>query len=106
MESGDVIAYDPERDVYRTNYETERLSPSLALVEAIAAIEETDPVDLEPIGNSIDMNAIDRIIHASNDDRETRITLSYQGYHVTISTAGVVELQPADSDTANPTTAD
>lgn len=106
MESDNVIEYDPEKDVYRMNYEMDRVSPSLALVEAIATVEETDPIALEPIGNSIDMNAIDRIIHSSSADHDTRITLSYQGYHATISTAGIVELQPADSNRANLTTAD
>lgn len=99
-----TVEYDSETGVYRGTFETQRPSPSLALVEAVAAIEGTDPTAMEPVGNVVDMSAIDAIIQATDEGRDTRITVPYLGYHATISTDGIVEVRPAEPST--PRTAD
>lgn len=94
------VEYDAERRTYRTYYETRRDSPSLAIVEAIATIEDIASTELEPLVDTVEVDAIDAALRSSSDDRESRITLSYEGYDVVIQSSGVMELQPADSDTA------
>jgi hypothetical protein len=100
-----TIEYDPERGAYRAYYETEsdalgRDIPSLAIAESIAAIERADATAMDPLGDTVDMNALNELIQSSTNDSDIRITFSIQGYQIAVHSDGVIELQPTDSDTA------
>lgn len=92
-----AIEYDPERGVYRTYFEEGRDVPSIVIVETIAEIKAIDPFAMEPLGNTIDMNAIDEIIQASIDGHPLQTTFSVEGYQVTIQSEGVIELRRIDA---------
>lgn len=97
----DGVEYDPDSGVYHASYEPYADSPSLALVEAIAAIEGTDPVTMAPLGDAIDMEALDAVVQSSLDDDDVRVTLPYFGYRVAVRNDGVIELQPTDPGAAS-----
>lgn len=94
------IEYDAERRTYRAYYEPEQDAPSLALVEVIATIEEISPTALEPLGDTLEIEAFDAVLRSPPDDHGSWITLSYAGYDVAIHSDGVMELQPTGSDIA------
>lgn len=94
----DIIEYDSEKGVYRASYEESTATPSITLVEVIAALEGNDPTALEPLSHTIDMDALDTVLDHANGIQSTLITFSYKRYQVTIQSDGIIEVLPTDSD--------
>ncbi len=72
------------------------VDPGRAVVEAVAAAEGVDPIELEPtLGSVIDVDALNELF-----DRRPggagRVSFSYHGYHVTVGSDGRVTVEPAD----------
>lgn len=66
-------------------------APSLAVVEAVADAEGCDPRDLDPIANVVDPDALDAVL----GEVGAEVTFSYEGYRVTVTSAGDVRVDPA-----------
>lgn len=92
------IEYDPENLVYRARYERGHDTPSLAVVEAIAAIEGVDPTEVDPLGRTIDMDALDAIVQPPVDDADVQVSFLVHGYQVTVSSDGRLDLRRTDPD--------
>lgn len=90
------IEYDPERGVYRVEDERNECKPSYAFLRAIAAIEEVETSDLEPLGRIVDVGGLNSVLRSSFDDGD--INFSYHGYRATFCSDGDIVLDPADSD--------
>ena len=97
-EESDTVEYDPKTGRYRTRYDREYGTPSLAIAEAIAAIEGVDPTALEPLGNRIDAEALDALLRPRIGGSDVRIAFPACGYLVTARSDGTVDLAPTDSD--------
>ena len=69
------------------------VSPSEAVVARIANCEGVDPLELPPLYESIDADAIDALVRtAEANDSALQIEFTYHGYQVTISDGGVVHV--------------
>ena len=94
------VSYDPEADVYRATFESATVEPTVAVVQTMAAAEETDPTDLEPLYDAIDPQALDRIcsegVPARDGDRTVEFT--YHGRRVAVRSRGAVEIRPLDDE--------
>ncbi|MCU4753497.1 hypothetical protein OB919_16145 [Halobacteria archaeon AArc-curdl1] len=67
-------------------------SPTLTVVEQISEKEGVDSVDLRPpLHDVVDTEALDRIIESMDGDG--LVEFQYQGYQVTVSNTGEVEVQ-------------
>jgi len=76
-----------------------------AVVDAVAARERVDPVELPPLYDVVDTDALNALFDRGDDDRaderntnegsadRLRVTLQYQGYDVDIRD-GQVEVAP------------
>lgn len=76
---------------YRNEVSTEH--PSLAIIEFISGLEETDPIELTPpLHDVIDPDAIDALFDSFNESPQAQKSLSftYQGYEVTVRNDGQV----------------
>lgn len=83
---------------------TQAGSPSRAVVEAVAAHEGVDPIDLEtPLHRAVDPDALDALVgDAEADDASTpRIEFTYDDYRVRVAGDGTVAVVPA-AETASP----
>lgn len=65
---------------------------SLAVLEAVANAENTDPRDLPPLHESIDPGALNALF-SGDDSRVTEFVFRYHGYVVTISERGQIQLE-------------
>lgn len=73
----------------------ERLEPGVAVVEAVAAMTGGEPTTGPPLGESIDTDALDRLLDGSRSDAgPIRVTFEYHGYEVTVERAGTVVVTP------------
>lgn len=82
-----------EKRTHRARYDAGNEAPSLALVDAIAAARETDPVALDPLGNSLDMGALDALVQPSRGDHAIQVTVELQGVRATIDSEGAIAVQ-------------
>lgn len=94
----DSLEYEPELERYRARYERCRDVPSLAVVEAVVAIEDVGPTDLHPFGDTVDTDALDSVIRSTAPDADVEVSVTYQGYRVTVRGDGHLELRPEDAD--------
>lgn len=71
-------------------------SPSLAVIEKVAAREGVDPMDLdESLFEAIDPDALDELVRSSPDGNpasDFSITFPFHGYEITVSSDGAVQL--------------
>lgn len=58
-------------------------SPSLEIVDRVAEMEEQDPLDLPPLYDSIDPDALDRL------SKSNKIQFEYAGYKITIDSGTI-----------------
>ncbi|MCW8173364.1 HalOD1 output domain-containing protein [Natrialba swarupiae] len=71
-----------------------RSKPSLRVVEQVADAEDVTPGSLEPpLNDVVDPTALDRLFEpttAAGSTRRGRVTFSYCGYDVTVTSDGSV----------------
>lgn len=62
--------------------------PSEAVIRTIAAIEDIDPLDIEPpLYDAVDHDALDSLLkHGRNQGSSLSVTFSYCGYSIRIDT--------------------
>ncbi|MFB6129826.1 MAG: HalOD1 output domain-containing protein [Salinigranum sp.] len=66
-------------------------SPSIAVVEAVAAAAEVSPADVDPpLAAAIDPDALDRLFAPDTDGR---VTFPYAGHEVTVTSDGLVTVE-------------
>lgn len=65
--------------------------PSEAVVDAVATAEGRDPLDLSPLYDAIDTDALDSLVEGS---RGIDVTFKYEGYTVLVRENAEVILDP------------
>ena len=93
-----TVDYDPAGDRYQASYDIEKISPSLAVVEAIATVEGIEPLDIEPLGASVDLEALDSVLRSETGQSDPTVTLRTQGYEITLYSSERLVLQRQDSE--------
>ncbi|SNZ04152.1 hypothetical protein SAMN06269185_0464 [Natronoarchaeum philippinense] len=83
----------PNRD------ESASRSLSDAVVKALADAEDADPLDLDPLYEVIDPDALDALFARTGDGdrREGRVEFRASGYHVEVTSTGRVHLTSLDA---------
>ncbi|MEY7849186.1 HalOD1 output domain-containing protein [Natrarchaeobius sp. A-rgal3] len=66
-----------------------RDSPSLRVVDALASATDTDPLDLEPLYDVVDPEALDQLFR-DDVDVSGRVQFSYDGHAVEVGSDGTV----------------
>lgn len=73
--------------------------PSEAIVDAIAIATGRDPLDVEPLQNYVDTDALDALVTPqSDDDGHVRVAFSYESLDVVATSKGVVEVRSGAAD--------
>jgi hypothetical protein len=70
--------------------------PIFAVVDAVAAKKGVSAEDLPPISESVDPDALDRLVTEAKTS--LHIEFQYLEYHVTITATGDVEVAELDAD--------
>lgn len=72
---------------------------STAIVRAVAAAEGVGPLDLQPLGQTIDTDALDRIVDSMPVDgaQPARLEFPYAGYTVGVSGDGGITIESFES---------
>lgn len=62
---------------------------SQRVVEAVADYTDTDMLELPPLYDSVDPDALNKLIRSASD---SHVTFEYAGYRITIDTQGAIQI--------------
>ena len=93
-----TVDYKSAEDRYQASYDHEEISPGIAIVEAIATVEGIDPLDIEPLGTTIDLEALDSVLRSGTGQSDPTVTLRTQGYEITLYSSERLVLQRLESE--------
>ena len=95
------VTHAPETDTYRATFDSATVEPTVTVVQAMATAEGTDHTDLEPLYETVDPEALDRICSDSSPPRRDgnrTVGFTYLGRRVTVESLGFVEISPIDDE--------
>lgn len=64
-------------------------SPSLRIIDALAAATDTDPLELDPLYDVVDPEALDRFL-AADPTGEATVAFGYDGHSVEVRSDGAI----------------
>jgi hypothetical protein len=67
--------------------------PSTAIIESLAVIRETDPLEMEPLFPAIDLDAVDTLL-TRGPETGLQLTFSVARFCLTLTAGGLVRIQP------------
>ncbi|MDS0300748.1 hypothetical protein NDI76_18525 [Halogeometricum sp. S1BR25-6] len=69
-------------------------TPTETVVREVASLENVDPVELDPLLDVVDPEALDALVREEGDRSrvQLRIEFVYHGYEVVITSAGTVDV--------------
>ena len=79
----------------RREFDWTEIAPSTAVIELLAEESGQDPIELDPLYETIDPEALDQLIRgngANPHDHILAVSFSYNEYAVVILSGGLVEL--------------
>lgn len=59
-------------------------SATVAVVEAIAAVLGTEPIELPPLYDAIDTDALDALYESHDGEGELRVEFCYNGFNIVV----------------------
>lgn len=85
-----------EPDATPPRFDWTRRRPSVAVVETVAALTDSDPTALPHLHDYVDPDALNALVEGSAGDRGTdlRVSFTYDGIAVTVGSDGTVEVRP------------
>ncbi len=90
-------SYNLESGTHRFEYDQEETPPSMAVVTALSEVMDMDPIELEPLQESVDTEALDTLVRAQGPiASNVEIALTLKDYTVTVHSYGVVTVTPAE----------
>ena len=91
--------YHRESETYRAQYDQETTSASMAVVASLSDVMNVDPFELDPLAASVDTDALDELLRVRGTTNGTvHISFAFEGYAITVSSDGVVEIVPPGHD--------
>lgn len=68
-------------------------SITVAIIERVAAKEGVDPVELPPLGEQMDCDALETIVATADRGTDLEVAFSYEGYAVTVAADNTITVQ-------------
>lgn len=91
--------YDPEEGVYRIDAEAADEPPSMAIVMAMAAIQDVEPTELDPLYEAVDPDRLDSFLDVESDVVDAiSLEFTYQGHSIRANSDGTIEIELPDEE--------
>ena len=93
------VSYDSESETYVAEFDSDVLAPSMAVVEAMASVCDTTPTALDPLVETVDPTAIDRLVKGDGRADDLTLEFRYLDHVVTVRSRDRIEIRlPSDDD--------
>jgi hypothetical protein len=93
-ESTSGVTFDADTGQFRATFDSDRDSTSLAVVDVVASINRTDPLELTPLQSVIETTALDELTSGDLGGGFDSIRFRYENCQVTVRSDGVIEAIP------------
>lgn len=81
------VHYDPKTSI----------APSETLVIAVADIADVDPLEMEPLYETVDPDTVNDFVESGGvPDVGGHVEFTFENYDVTVHASGLFEIEPAD----------
>ena len=76
-------------------YDWSEVPPSVAVVQTVSDLDDTEIEALPPLAHRVDVDALDNLLRetATTDPEGVIVSIQYHGYDVSISSAGWIEAE-------------
>lgn len=64
----------------------------MAIVSSVSRLLDVDPLDLDPLQDTVDIDALNAVLDTADDD--TSVSFQFEGYGIAVSTEGTIDLTP------------
>ena len=99
----ELFEYYPEGDEYRAFYDADQDSPNTAIVSAVAAASDTDPLNMDPLHTTVDTDALDSLLNPHRSaSGDLHVTFEYGGCEVIASSYGSLKVTPVEASPSPP----
>lgn len=86
-----IDEFEEQEGYYRVKYDSDQATPSFAIITIVSKVAGIDPLELHPLYDSIDGDALDELCTVDFSS-VSRLTFQYNGYEITVGTDDVVEV--------------
>ncbi|MFC6976847.1 HalOD1 output domain-containing protein [Halomicroarcula sp. GCM10025709] len=86
------VTYHPDSDTYRASF-SDGEPATTAVVRTLARVRHCDVTDISPLYESVDTDALDRLISTA-DEAAVRVEFLIDGFEVTVVGDNTVEIVP------------
>lgn len=91
--------YHLDSETLRFEYDQDTTLPSMAVVAALSEVVDGDPVELEPLHDVVDTDALDAFVGVRDTtDGDRSVTFTVAEYAVTVDSDGSVAVAPSGRD--------
>lgn len=88
------ITYHPDANVYRAIFNADSVSPSTAVIGALSAVSDRDPLEIQPQYPTIDPDAFDSLVSPDvGSEGDVHVTFTLEGYEFTVSSYGKIRIR-------------
>lgn len=90
----DSKTYHRDTETHRFKYDQDTTLPSMAVVAALSEVTGEDPIELQPLCDSVDTDALDALVRVRYPENDVHVTLPLEGYTLTVDSRGTIEAAP------------
>jgi hypothetical protein len=72
--------------------------PTAAVVEAIAEATDQDPLDIDPVQNHVDTDALEKLVTSDTTNGDVVVQFEYEVFTVRVEGSGTVEVHVTGLD--------
>jgi hypothetical protein len=97
--AGEAVEWSERAQAYQVEHDPEEGRLSTTVVFAVASLENRAAEEMEPLADSVDPEALDRLFApvGGSERASGSVTFPFAGYAVTVSADGTVSLEPRTS---------
>lgn len=83
----------------RFEYDQETTPASMAVVAALSEAMDVDPMDLEPLHESVDTDALDALVRVRGTmNGDVQVTFTHEKWVMTVYSCGVIAVTPPEHE--------
>lgn len=99
LPDGAELEYDQREECHRVDHDWGDERPSTVVVAAVAIVSETDPLELPPLREALDPDALDNLFAPTYGGRVRktgRVEFEFDDHQVVVDATGEIDVHPPE----------
>lgn len=105
IDRGEVFDYSDDTNTYRTSFDSDTASASMAVVSTVAVVTETELMALPSLNSAVNPDALETLVERRDRDpsrSDVRVGFVYAGCTVTVHSYGIIAVRPTEPEEGVP----